>query len=104
MDIFFVEAWPPGISHRDDCWFFIALWGEIEMGLLQVELRDEGCELRWLVVPKLRRRGLGTAMIKKIVPMLPWPIYARIDDEDVASQKIAQAVGFIPQQGQWLLR
>ncbi len=55
---------------------------------------DEAPELSWTVAPSARGRGVGKRMLKKAVEAFRRPLTARIKSENIASIRIAEAVGF----------
>lgn len=60
---------------------------------------DEHTELSWTVSPDMRGLGLGKRCVKKALENLEGPIVAYVKPENIASQKIAEAVGLIKVDG-----
>ena len=69
-----------------------------EVGVVRFdELRDGSIELSWTVAPEWRGRGIGKKMVSKALGLplvVAKQLKARIKKNNLASQKIAQAVGF----------
>ncbi|MSR70992.1 N-acetyltransferase [Candidatus Kaiserbacteria bacterium] len=77
---------------------YIALHGGVPVGTVRADFHDGRHELSWTASPGARGYGIGGAMVKQFVnEVLPGaPLLASIKKGNIASEKIAQALGLSP--------
>lgn len=82
------------VSHKD--WrIFIAEENGIPVGTARAVFDDKGdCwELSWTVAPEARGRGVAKRMVALLVQKFPGSIRAEVKAGNIASAKIAEAIG-----------
>jgi RimJ/RimL family protein N-acetyltransferase len=68
-----------------------------QLGEAPLEVGTEASEMSWSVAPEHRGRGLGKWIVKAALALRPGTLVAQIRHENLASRKIAEFVGFIPE-------
>jgi len=75
------------------------IWIAIEdgnsVGTIRADLNGDGWLLSWSVAPEHRGRHVGHRLLLACVALLPRPLRAEIKAGNIASQKIAEAAGFV---------
>jgi RimJ/RimL family protein N-acetyltransferase len=70
--------------------------GGVAIGTVRYDVEDDWAEVSWTVAPGHRGRGLGTALLRSALAFAPRArLVARIKPENLASQRIAAAAGFL---------
>lgn len=76
-----------------DIEIYIAWIEEHRIGKCQIEHTPSGLMLSWVIPPEKRHQGYGKQMMKQIMKNRKGTFYAYIKKSNIASQKIAEALG-----------
>jgi len=63
------------------------------VGTVRLDRSAEGTELSWTVAPGVRRKGIGKAIVALACRRAKPPIYAEMQEGNIASIKIAEFAG-----------
>ena len=66
----------------------------VAVGTIRSDPVDSGWKLSWTVAPLHRRRSIGKIMLRAAVGLLDGVLLAEIRSDNVASLRVAAAVGF----------
>lgn len=87
------QEWLKQSLARKDRQMYIAEVEGVPVGTVRVDLVDECHMLSWTVAPGVRGRGVGEAMVKKLVQKISGRVGAEIKVGNTASRRIAEHVG-----------
>jgi RimJ/RimL family protein N-acetyltransferase len=72
---------------------YIAVEEDVPVGTVRGDFSQVGCELSWAVAPEYRRQGFGRRIVQAAVALFGSPVFARIKEGNLSSEKIARAAG-----------
>jgi RimJ/RimL family protein N-acetyltransferase len=72
---------------------YIAEKGGKPVGTVRADFDGHAYELSWTVAPVARGRNIGKQMVARLLDVLGGPVRAEVKKDNIASIKIAQAVG-----------
>lgn len=90
------RRWLAGSLDNPHRSLYLAEVNGIPAGSLRVDSQDGENLLSWTVAPACRGRGVGKAMVRLAVDSLDGPVRAEIKIENLASARIAEAAGLVP--------
>jgi UDP-2,4-diacetamido-2,4,6-trideoxy-beta-L-altropyranose hydrolase len=85
--------WLKRVLRSDEHVLRIAEFKSEAIGVVRADRTKEGWLLSWTVSPGARTKGLGRNMLDQFVQSLKGPLIATIRRDNVASQRMASAVG-----------
>jgi RimJ/RimL family protein N-acetyltransferase len=87
------QKWLKSSLSNPDRKIYIAVENNIPVGTVRGDFSQAGCEVSWTVAPEYRRRGFGRRIVQAAVSLLGSPVFARIKQGNLPSEKIARAAG-----------
>jgi RimJ/RimL family protein N-acetyltransferase len=72
---------------------YIAEKGGTPVGTVRADFDGHAYELSWTVAPGARGRNIGKKMVARLVNVLGGPVRAEVKKDNIASVKVARAVG-----------
>ncbi|GAB3479949.1 GNAT family N-acetyltransferase [Marinomonas epiphytica] len=73
---------------------WVAEWQGKPIGTCRADKQNELWSLSWTLAPSARGQGLAIPMIQAVMDKTPGVLLAQVKEENLASQKVAQKLGF----------
>jgi RimJ/RimL family protein N-acetyltransferase len=87
------RKWLRSSLSNPDRKIYIAIEKNVPVGTVRGDFSQFGYELSWTVAPEFRQRGFGRRIVQAAVALLGSPVFARIKEGNLPSEKIARAAG-----------